>query len=122
MTQTFSTVIHVAGKLGVDELMQLRDQLGCLLGKEFVERAQEDKSVINPVVAENIDFKIPEDGEVVYRMLQLAKERNISYTPSHDMSMALNLYIERTGKPHPLSDGPAGAPIHAAMPMPQYNP
>ena len=116
MTQTFATVIHVAPKLGVEELMQLRAQLECLLGKEFVLQAQEDKSVINPVVAEHIDFKIPEDGEVVYRMLQLAKERNIDYTPSHDMSMALNMYIERTGKPHPLSDG--SAPQHVAMPMP----
>ena len=47
--------------------------------KPRVFRLNEDKAIINPVVAQNIDFKIPEDGEVVYRMLQLAKERNIQY-------------------------------------------
>jgi len=35
-------------------------------------------------VAKNIDFKKPEDGEVVLRMVNLAKERNIAYTPSHE--------------------------------------
>jgi len=37
------------------------------------------------MVAENIDFKKPEDGEVIYRMRQIAKERNIAYTPSYEM-------------------------------------
>lgn len=36
MTQTFATVIHVAPKLNVEELMKVREQLGCVLGKEFV--------------------------------------------------------------------------------------
>ena len=55
------------------------------MGKEFVQQADEDKKIINPVVADGIDFKIPSDGEVIYRMRQLAKERNIAYTPSFEM-------------------------------------
>jgi hypothetical protein len=31
------------------------------------------------VVADNIDFKIPEEAEVYLRMVNLAKERNINY-------------------------------------------
>lgn len=77
MTQTFATVIHVAPKLGVEELMMVRKQLVALLGKEFECQCDEDKSIINPVVAENIDFRKPMDGEVIYRLRQLAKERNI---------------------------------------------
>jgi len=62
MTQTFATLIHVAPKLEVDELMNVRKQLEALLGKEFVLRADEDKTIINSMVADNIDFKKPEDG------------------------------------------------------------
>ena len=36
MTQTFATVIHVAPKLEVEELMKVRNHLAALLGKEFV--------------------------------------------------------------------------------------
>jgi len=77
MTQTFATIIHVAPKLNVDELMTVREQLDRLLGKEFTMQADEDYKFINPMVADNIDFKKPLDGHVIYRMRQLAKERNI---------------------------------------------
>ena len=52
------------------------------MGKEFVAQADEDKKLINPLVAENIDFKKPMDGEIIFRMKELAQERNIQYTPS----------------------------------------
>lgn len=35
MTQTFATVIHVAPKLEIEELMKVRKHLVNLLGKEF---------------------------------------------------------------------------------------
>ena len=85
MLVTFATIVHVAPKFEVEELMAVRKQLTNLMGKEFIMQADEDKTIINPVVRDNIDFKVPEDGEVIYRMRQLAKERNIQYTPSHDM-------------------------------------
>ena len=56
MNQTFATVIHVAPKLGVEELEVVRKQLVALLGEEFALQADEDKTMINPVVAENIDI------------------------------------------------------------------
>jgi hypothetical protein len=77
MTVTFATVIHVAPKFEVEELMDLRKQLTALMGKEFVMQADEDNTILNPLVAKNIDFKVPSDGEVIFRMRQLAKERNI---------------------------------------------
>ena len=36
MTQTFATLIHIAPKMQVEELMEVRKQLTGLLGKEFV--------------------------------------------------------------------------------------
>ena len=77
MHQTFATVIHVAPKLGVEELDVVRKQLVALLGEEFALQADEDKAMINPVVAENIDLKKIEDGQVIYRLRQLAKELSL---------------------------------------------
>ena len=83
----------------------MRQQLKTVLGDEFVRQADEDRKVLNPVVADNIDFNKHEQGHVVYRLLQLAKDRNISYEPSYDCSMALNDYLERKGLTDPRSDG-----------------
>ena len=90
MMQTFYTLIHVAPKLSIEELMKVRKHLVALLGKEFALEADENKEVINPVVAENIDFKVPETGEIIYKLRLLAKERNIIYEPSYEMKIALN--------------------------------
>lgn len=51
-------------------------------------------------------------------MLQLAKERNISYEPSYDMRMAVNAYRDRKGLPDPFDDGSAPQ----VMAQPAYNP
>ena len=55
------------------------------------------------------------DGEVIFRMKELAKERNIQYTPSQDMQAALNTYLDLKGKTDPME------PI-APLAVPQYNP
>lgn len=85
--------------------MEVRKMLTSIMGKEFIMQADEDTTILNPVVAKNIDFKVPSDGEVVYRMRQLAKERNITYTPSHDMMQALNSYLDLKGLPDPFDEG-----------------
>lgn len=82
--------------------MEVRNQLSKLLGKEFTLQADEQKEFINPVVADNIDFKKPLDGHVIYRMRQLAKERNINYEPTHDMMFAMNSYLELKGLQDPM--------------------
>jgi len=68
MNQTFATIIHVAPKFDVDELSKVRKYLVAITGKEFAQKADEDKNIINPVVADGIDSKIRPDGEVIYRM------------------------------------------------------
>lgn len=72
MDQTFRTLIHVGAKSEVDELAEVRHQLQKLLGKEFVHQSDTDYSSINKVVAENIDIKIPEEGQVIKRLVELA--------------------------------------------------
>jgi len=101
----------------VEELMLVKKQLEVLLGKEFVLQAEEDKSMINVLVAQNIDFKKPMDGEVIYRMRQLAKERNIQYEPSHDARIALNNYLDFKGVNDPMEES-----VQKAKAQPYYNP
>ncbi len=76
--------------------------MGGLLGKEFVKQSDADYSCLHKTIAENIDVKIPEQGEVVKRLVELAKERNIHYIPSHESVVALNDYCDRKGLPNPL--------------------
>jgi hypothetical protein len=51
------------------------------------------------VVAENVDIKIPEEGQVIKRLVELAQERNLNYIPSHEASVSLNDYCTRKGIP-----------------------
>jgi hypothetical protein len=99
MDQTFHTLIHVGAKSEIDELAGVRHELQRLLGKEYVHQSDTDYSSINKVVAENVDTKIPEEGQVIKRLVELAQERNINYIPSHEASVSLNDYCTRKGIP-----------------------
>ena len=80
MNATFATVIHAAPKLEVDELLEVRKQLASLLEPEFVKECDTNYDLLNPVVrtlvyliftcqvAKNIDFKNPEEGEVILKL------------------------------------------------------
>ena len=68
MNQTFATMIHVAPKLGIEELLIVRNNLVALLGNDFANNADNYKININPLVGENIDFRRPEDGEIINKL------------------------------------------------------
>ena len=76
MTQTFATLIHIAPKMQVEELMEVRKQLTALLGKEFAAQSDLDKKLINPLVAENIDFK-----KIVLKEYDADNETYLIYSP-----------------------------------------
>ena len=69
-------------------------------------------------MADNIDFKKPEDGEIVLRMVNLAKERNIDYTPTHESCVACLDYCTRKRIPHPPGLGGADGPVPQYVPQP----
>ncbi len=62
-------------------------------------KSDTDYTCLNKVVAENIDIKIPAQGEVVKRLIELAQERNIKYVPSTESSVSLNDYCTLKGIP-----------------------
>ena len=104
MEQTLATLVHVAPKMDIEELSKVRQEILNLKGKEFGEEVDSNMEKINPFIADNIDFKNPEKGEVIFRMRQLAKENGIHYTPSMEMQSALNNYLDRTGQSDPFEE------------------
>lgn len=75
-----------------------------------------NKILINPVVAQNIEFRRVEEGEVILRMVKLAQERNINYTPSHEAAQAMYGYCLRKNIPPP--GGMPNQPQYAPQPSP----
>lgn len=69
-------------------------------------------------IAQNINIRIPEEGEKVKRLVEIAQERNIDYKPSPESMIALNDFCQRKGIPHPLGHKFPDA----GMPAPLYNP
>lgn len=74
-----------------------------MLGKEFVKKSDTDYSCLNKLVGENIDIKIPSQGEIIKRMVELAKERNINYIPSTESAIALADYCKLKDITNPLT-------------------
>ena len=61
---------------------------------------------------ENIDFKKPEEGQVGLRLVNLANERNVNYTPSQALVMEIQGYCQRKMIPVPLGlGGPDAQPM-----------
>jgi vacuolar protein sorting-associated protein IST1 len=121
MDQNFRTLIYAAPRMEIDELLQVRRQLGKLLGKDFVLAADTDEQAINKVVAANINIRIPEDGEKIKRLVEIAQERNIDYKPSSEAMASLRDYCDRKGLENPL--GSCGKkPIADNLIPPPYNP
>lgn len=72
--------------------------------------------LINPLVAQNIDFKTPEPGEVILKLVLLAKERNIAYTPTIDSQQQLLAFCNRKGLAPPIQI--MAVPTYVPMPAP----
>ena len=108
MDETFATIIHAAPKMQVQELNTVKTNLACLMDEKFVKECSHNKDLLNKVVADNIDFKKPEDGAIGLRMINLAAERNIQYTPSIEIASATQGYCVRKGFPVPSSCADGG--------------
>ena len=83
------------------------------MGVEYVKASDNDESTVNKVVVEKINFKIPEEGEKISRLLEIAKEKNVDYQPSEESIMAYNMWIERKGfKPISMEEANLAVPVY----------
>ena len=117
MKQTYATLIHAAPKLDCEELMEVRKVLCKILDQEFVKECDHNYALLNPVVAENIDMKKTDEGAVILRLVQLAKEKNIDYMPTQAALQSMHAYCLRKGIVPPGDLG-IDAPVYAPMPQP----
>lgn len=122
MDQNFRTLVYAAPRMEIDELLQVRHQLQKLLGKEFILAADTDEEALNKVVAANINIRIPEEGEKVKRLIEIARERNIDYKPSAESIAALRDYCDRKGLENPLGKGQSNYVVVDNLIPPPYNP
>ena len=102
MSQTFHTVIYAAPRLEIEELMKVRQYLCTFLGKDFVAMSDNEPTCINKQILDNINLQIPEEGQKIKRLVEIAQERNINYIPSPESKQALNSYLERKALPNPI--------------------
>ena len=56
-------------------------------------------------VMANINTRIPEEGEKIKKLVEIAQERNFDYKPSNEALVALRDYCDRKGIENPLSKG-----------------
>ena len=73
-------------------------------------------------VAANINIRIPEEGEKVKRLIEIARERNIDYKPSNESIASLRDYCDRKGLENPLGKGQSNHVIVDNLIPPPYNP
>ena len=50
MDQNFRTLVYAAPRMEIDEMLNVRRELGKLLGKEFIIAADTDEEAVNKVV------------------------------------------------------------------------
>jgi hypothetical protein len=73
-------------------------------------------------VAANINIRIPEEGEKIKRLIEIAKERNIDYKPSSEALASLKDYCDRKGLENPLSGATGKHVVVDNLIPPPYNP
>ena len=90
--------------------------IGGLLDKKFVQECYTNYDLLNPLVAANVDYKTIEQGEVILKLVTLAKERNISYVSSQESSTVLFAWCLRKNIQPPISVLGGSAPVYVPMP------
>ena len=70
--QQLYTIVHMADKLDVEELLDIQDLLREKMGRAFVLKGLHDETVIDPIVAANIDMHSKQSGLIIERMIELA--------------------------------------------------
>lgn len=82
MHVTLHTLIYAADRAGVDELQTVNQQLTYLCGPEFVAQSETDEKCVHELIRQNTNLIMPEEGWKIERLIQIAREEGIQYTPS----------------------------------------
>jgi len=122
MHQTLYTLIYAAPRCEIEELNTVRIMLSSLLGRSFTDKADNDPDCINRMIRDNINLRMPEEGEKINKLVEIAKQKNIDYKPSEESATYLALYLDRNAaKSHfnPASGG-INQPMYEPVAPQQY--
>lgn len=82
MLTTLHTLLYASNRAGVEELVTIGSIITNLCGKKFASQTEKDEKCVHEVVRENINMITPEEGWKVERLMEIAREVNLPYTPS----------------------------------------
>jgi hypothetical protein len=97
MLTTLHTLLYASNRAGVDELVSIGSSIANLCGKKFVSQTKKDEKCVHEVVRENINMITPEEGWKVERLMEIAREINLPYTPSERNLIAYKKYMNSKG-------------------------
>lgn len=82
MYVTLHTLIYASARAGIEELMTIGQQVTAFYGKEFAKQAETDEKSINDTIRQNISIIMPEEGWKIARLIEIAREEGLPYTPT----------------------------------------
>eukprot|EP01066_Platyproteum_vivax_P017900 Platyproteum_vivax@DN7450_c0_g2_i1.p1 len=105
MQSTVSTVLYCSGRVDVQELNTIRDMVTQKFGKEFVEKACQNKNgLVNSKLVEFLTVRPPTRAEVVKELENVARMYNVPWIAPEEIA-TLDAAIS------PPSADPAVAPV-----------
>ena len=93
MLKPLYTLLYVSKKLDIEELHMLRNWLLQKYGKVFLMVPEkEPKLVVYEEVLNNIDVYMPQTGEKVAKLVEVATSKSVPYTPIGSSLNELNAH------------------------------
>lgn len=116
MNTCLQSIAFAAKYFDQPELKTVRDQIEALKGPVFVEGTRH----VNQVLVKNIEFRMLEPGEAIYRLRMFSKENNVNWQPGHDLAKEYNEFLDKGGLLDPV-DNEVGPDAYKGK-APVYNP
>ena len=123
MLITLHTLLYASSRAGVDELVSIGGTIASLCGKKFVAQTEKDDKCVHEVVRENINIITPEEGWKVERLMEIAREVNLPYSPSERYLPNYKKYVSKkkemsgsVSEPFTKSPAPGGLPDQSPVP------
>ena len=89
-----STILYSANDIGTEELVKFKAGAQKVYGDKTVQKLINDLANIHPVIRDNLKNIAPEEGMKVERLINLAKEENITFhiSPAAQQVICSDLY------------------------------
>eukprot|EP00826_Nyctotherus_ovalis_P022943 TRINITY_DN1768_c0_g2_i9.p1 TRINITY_DN1768_c0_g2~~TRINITY_DN1768_c0_g2_i9.p1 ORF type:complete len:294 (+),score=79.78 TRINITY_DN1768_c0_g2_i9:49-930(+) len=91
------TILYASHRLQIEELKAFEKIITKLCGKEFVHQAEADQKCVDENVKQNINPIMPEAGQRVDKLLEIASAENVLFCLSEKSQQVYKKYIEKMG-------------------------